>query len=101
MTIQRKYQPIRCLAMLQECLSDALCVGGIRALTRYHLCLLYFHSDIGACARECQELVNEFIGSYHMLLSSTDRSPAEEEELWLLQYLLYYCLLMLGYLRRS
>jgi hypothetical protein len=36
-----------------------------------------------------------------MLLSSTDRTPEEEQELWLLQYLLYYCLLMLGYLRRT
>lgn len=54
-----------------------------------------------ACGRECEEVVGEFIGNYHMLQSSTERTPAEEEELWLLQYVLYYCLLMLGYMRRS
>ena len=36
-----------------------------------------------------------------MLQSNSERTPSEEDELWLLQYVLYYCLLMLGYMRRS
>lgn len=46
-------------------------------------------------------MIGEFIGNYHMLEASTERTAEEEEELQLLQYVLYYCLLMLGYMRRS
>jgi hypothetical protein len=34
-----------------------------------------------------------------MLKEHTDRNEAEEEELFMLQYIIYYSLLMLGYMR--
>lgn len=101
LSLQKQNQISRCLTILQECLANPHCVGGVKALTKYHLCQLYFNCDMQACGRESEELVGEFIGNYHMLQANTQRAPEEEEELWLLQYLLYYCLLMLGYLRRS
>lgn len=99
--IHSEHQNSKCLTILQECLADPNCAGGLRALTRYHLCQLFFGCDVEACGRECEEVVGEFIGNYHMLQSSAERSPQEDEELWMLQYVLYYCLLMLGYMRRS
>jgi hypothetical protein len=101
LTISCEHESSRCLTILQECLAHPECSGGVRALTRYHLCQLFFGCDIEACGRECEEVIGEFIGSYHMLQSSAERTPREEEELWLLQYVLYYCLMMLGYLRRG
>jgi hypothetical protein len=53
-------------------------VGGVKALTKYHLCQLYFNCDMQACGRESEELVGEFIGNYHMLQANTQRSPEEE-----------------------
>jgi hypothetical protein len=57
LTIHRQAQSARCQTLLAQTLADPLCTGGLRALTRYHLCLLHFHTDMSACAIACEELV--------------------------------------------
>jgi hypothetical protein len=99
LTIQRGFKIHQNLSILQGLLAQEECRGALRALTRYHICQIHFIEDVAACGSECEELVGEFIGSYHMLKEHAARSPSEEEQLVLLQYILYYCLLLLGYLR--
>jgi hypothetical protein len=99
LTIQRGFKIHQNLSILQGLLGQDGCRGAVRALTRYHICQIHFIEDVGACGTECEEVIAEFIGSYHMLKERGERSAGEEEELVMLQYILYYCLLLLGYLR--
>jgi len=99
LTIQRNFKVSDSLTILQSCLAHPHCKGSIRALTRYHISQIYFLSDKRSCGNECEEIISEFIGSYHMLKERAERSSDEEEELYMLQYIIYYCLLLLGYVR--
>lgn len=95
--LQRNYKPSETLTLLQNCLAQPACTRTLLALTRYHICQTHFLTDRAACGRECEELIKDSIGSYHMLKERTDRSAEEEEEMYMLQYILYYCLLLMGW----
>lgn len=74
LTIQRGFKIPESLTILQSCLGDAHCKGSVRALTRYHIAQVHFIEDLRACGEECEEIVGEFIGSYHMLKEHCERS---------------------------
>lgn len=46
LAIQNQGSNSRCLTILQQCLAHLHCKGAIRALTRYHLCQLFFSTDV-------------------------------------------------------
>ena len=74
LTIQRGFKINQNLTILQNCLAQEKCKGGIRALTRYHICQIYFIEDLKACGAECEEIMGEFFGSYHMLKEHIERT---------------------------
>ena len=57
LTIQRNYKPSKTLTILQSALGQKECKGAIRALTRYHICQIYFPTDLEICGRECEEII--------------------------------------------
>lgn len=99
LTIQRGYKASQTLTILQNTLNHPQCRGAIRALTRYHICQIYFPSDVGACGRECEEIIGEFIGAYHMAKELLEPTPSEQDEYDMLQYVIHYCFMLLGWVR--
>ena len=66
------------LTILQKALKHPECRGAIRALTRYHICQLHFPQDIAACGRECEEIISDFIGAYHMATELLQPTSTEQ-----------------------
>lgn len=82
---------------MSKCLTREECAGPVKALTKYHLAQILFVSKVSECKAMCQDIVNEFLGEYHILKNRIDRKGRDDEDMHALQYILYYCFLLLAY----